>query len=175
MATNHPLASAAALEALAEGGNAVDAAVTGLFALTVVEPMMVGLTGSGFFLHRTAAGDTVALDNYGTVPAAARADLFEPVPGSLEHETRSNRNSVGHLAATVPGALAGWCEMLVTHGTMPLDRVVAPALRYARLGFVVSPYLAQAITDSPELADYAANPNAGSPWAEVQARLRQRA
>ncbi len=165
VATNHPLASAAALEALAEGGNAVDAAVTGLFALTVVEPMMVGLTGSGFFLHRTAAGETVALDNYGTVPAAARADLFDPVPGSLEHETRSNRNSVGHLAATVPGALAGWCQMLATHGTMPLDRVVAPALRYARHGFVVSPYLAQTITASPELADH---PAAAAIWCPGQ-------
>jgi len=161
VATNHPLASAAALEALAEGGNAVDAAVTALFALTVVEPMMVGVTGSGFFLHRTAAGGTVALDNYGTVPTAARDDLFDPVPGSLEHETRSNRNSVGHLAANVPGALAGWCEMLSTHGTMPLARVVAPALRYARDGFVVSPYLAQAITASPELADH---PAAAEVW-----------
>ncbi|MGF1597168.1 MAG: gamma-glutamyltransferase [Acidimicrobiales bacterium] len=161
VATNHPLASAAALEMLAEGGNAVDAAVTALFALTVVEPMMVGITGSGFFVHRTAAGAVVTLDDYGTVPAAARPDMFEPVPGSLEHETVADRNTVGHLAATVPGALAGWCEMLRTHGTVPLARAVAPALRYAEHGFVVSPYLAQAIAESPQLAE---QPAAAAVW-----------
>ncbi len=161
VATNHPLASAAALEVLAEGGNAVDAAVTALFALTVVEPMMVGITGSGFFVHRTAAGEVVTLDDYGTVPAAARPDMFEPVPGSLEHETAADRNSVGHLAATVPGALAGWCELLASHGTVPLTRAIAPAVRYAEHGFIVSPYLAQAITESPELA---AHPAAAAIW-----------
>ncbi len=161
VATNHPLASAAALEVMADGGNAVDAAVTALFALTVVEPMMVGITGSGFFVHRTAAGDVVTLDNYGTVPGAARHDMFEPIPGSLEHETVAERNMVGHLAATVPGALAGWCEILRTHGTVPLARAIAPAVRYAEDGFVVSPYLAQAIAESPELASHSA---AASIW-----------
>ncbi len=161
VATNHPLASAAAIEVMAEGGNAVDAAVTALFALTVVEPMMVGLTGSGFFVHRTAGGEVVTLDNYGTVPGAARPDMFEPVPGSLEHETVGDRNMVGHLAATVPGALAGWCEILRTHGTVPLARAIAPAIRYAEHGFAVSPYLAQAIGESPELAKH---PAAAAVW-----------
>ncbi len=161
VATNHPLASAAALEVMADGGNAVDAAVTALFALTVVEPMMVGVTGSGFFVYRTAAGEVTTLDNYGTVPGAARPDMFAPVAGSLEHETVANRNMVGHLAATVPGALAGWCELLSTHGTVPLSRAVAPAVRYAEDGFVVSPYLAQAIAESPELAHH---PAAAAVW-----------
>ncbi len=161
VATNHPLASAAALEVMADGGNAVDAAVTALFALTVVEPMMVGVTGSGFFVHRTSTGDVVTLDNYGTVPGAARPDMFEPVAGSLDHETVADRNMVGHLAATVPGALAGWCEILASHGTVPLSRAIAPAIRYAEEGFVVSPYLAQAIVESPELADH---PAAAAIW-----------
>lgn len=161
VATNHPLASAAALEVMADGGNAVDAAVTALFALTVVEPMMVGITGSGFFVHRAATGEVVTLDNYGTVPGAARPDMFEPVPESLEHETVANRNMVGHLAATVPGALAGWIEILNTHGSVPLARAIAPAVRYAEDGFVVSPYLAQAIAESPELAEH---PAAAAVW-----------
>lgn len=160
-ATNHPLASAAALEVMADGGNAVDAAVTALFALTVVEPMMVGVTGSGFFVHRAASGEVVTLDNYGTVPGAALPAMFEPIPGSLEHKTAAERNNVGHLAASTPGALAGWCELLGAHGTIPLERAVVPAIRYAEQGFVVSPYLAQAIRESPELADH---PAAATIW-----------
>ena len=71
VAANQPLATAAGLEMLAAGGNAVDAAVATLAALTTVEPMMVSIFGAGFFLHRTPAGEIVALDNYATVPAAA--------------------------------------------------------------------------------------------------------
>src|SRR5262245_30768632 len=94
VAANHPLAAAAGLELLASGGNAVDAAVATLATLTVVEPMMVSIFGAGFFLHRTPASDVVALDNYATVPAAARPDQYQPIPGSLEHETVGRRNSL---------------------------------------------------------------------------------
>jgi gamma-glutamyltranspeptidase/glutathione hydrolase len=157
VAANHPLAAAAGLETLAQGGNAVDAAVATLAALTVVEPMMVSIFGAGFVLHRTPAGALVALDNYATAPAAARPDMFEPVPGSLENETVGRRNRVGHLAVGVPGALRGWAALLARHGTLPLAEVLAPAIRYAETGFAVSPYLAQAIAETPELADYPAS------------------
>ncbi len=157
VAANQPLATAAGLEMLAAGGNAVDAAVATLAALTTVEPMMVSIFGAGFFLHRTPGGEIVALDNYATVPAAARPDMFEPVPGSLENETVGRRNSVGHLAVAVPGALRGWALMLERYGTLPLATVLAPAIRHAEDGFTVSPYLAQAIAETPELADYPAS------------------
>src|SRR5205814_10228821 len=95
VASNHPIASAAGVEMLVRGGNAVDAAVATLFALSVVEPMMVSPFGAGFFVIRDGgSGDVVFVDNYATVPAAARPDLYEPVVGSLDYETvgRLNRS-----------------------------------------------------------------------------------
>eukprot|EP01042_Synura_sphagnicola_P027128 gene27128-35037_t len=77
--TNHPLASAAAVEMLAAGGNAIDAAISALFTLTVVEPMMVGILGGGAALIRLADGREIVLDGLSTAPAAARPDSFTPI------------------------------------------------------------------------------------------------
>jgi gamma-glutamyltranspeptidase len=69
MATNHPLASAAGVEAYAHGGNAFDAAVASLFALTVVEPMMVGIFGAGFFVMvRTSSRPWAERTRWATSP-----------------------------------------------------------------------------------------------------------
>jgi gamma-glutamyltranspeptidase/glutathione hydrolase len=144
--TNHPEASAAALELLAMGGNAIDAAVAALFSLSVVEPMMVSPMGAGFFvIHNGAAGDITTIDNYATAPRAAGPDLFRPVPGSLENETVDRENEVGYLAVGVPGALAGWVHAAARFGSLPLSELIAPAIRQARRGFPVSPYLAYCI------------------------------
>ena len=70
--TNHPLASAAGAEILLGGGNAVDAAVAALFALTVVEPMMVGILGGGLSHLRLPDGRHIVIDNLSTAPAAAQ-------------------------------------------------------------------------------------------------------
>src|SRR5262249_12470982 len=99
VASNHPLGSTAGAEVLASGGNAVDAAVATLFALSVVEPMMVSPFGAGFFLIRDGrSGDMVFIDNYATVPAAATPTMFDAVPGSLDYETVGQANSVGYRA-----------------------------------------------------------------------------
>ena len=74
--TNHPAASAAAAIMLAEGGTAVDGAVAGLLALSVCEPMMVGLFGGGVFHLRDAAGAHTIFDGLSTAPAAAHATMF---------------------------------------------------------------------------------------------------
>lgn len=140
--TNHPEASAAGLEMLAMGGNAIDAAVAALFSLSVVEPMMVSPMGAGFFvIHDGATGTITAIDNYATAPSAARADLFRPVVGSLENETIDSENEIGYLAVGVPGALAGWTRAAQQFGTLPLSELITPAIRQARRGFTVSPYL----------------------------------
>src|ERR1700738_3615253 len=88
VASNHPLASAAGIEVLCSGGNAVDAAGATLFARSVVAPMMVSPFGAGFFLIREARrGEVVFIDTSARAPAAATADMYEPIAGSLDYET----------------------------------------------------------------------------------------
>lgn len=148
--TNHPLASDAGAQMLLAGGNAIDAAVASLFALTVVEPMMVGILGGGLAHIRLADGRHLVLDGISTAPARARPDMFSTVSDTLPEyqETKGRKNFVGPLAMAVPGALAVWSEALQRCGTMPLAEVIRPAIRLAEDGFTITPYLADAITDS---------------------------
>src|SRR5260221_14456768 len=78
---NHPLASAAGMEMLAAGGNAVDAAVAAQFALTVVEPMMVGLVGGTTCHIRLADGSHRIVDGMSAVPLAGHPAMFRPIAG----------------------------------------------------------------------------------------------
>src|SRR5436190_8802738 len=80
--TNHPLASAAGMEMLAAGGNAVDAAVAAQFALTVVEPMMVGLIGGTTCHIRLADGTHTVIDGMSAVPLSGRPDMYRPIAGA---------------------------------------------------------------------------------------------
>ena len=145
--TNHPLASAAAAEILLGGGNAVDAAVAALFALTVVEPMMVGMLGGGVSHIRLPDGRHIIIDNLSCAPKAARADMYEPVSdgAASARDTRDRRNAVGASAVAVPGKLAGWTHMLAKHGTRPLHAVMRPAIRLAADGFTATSYLSECI------------------------------
>ena len=148
--TNHPLASAAGVEVLLSGGNAVDAAVASLFTLTIVEPMMIGMLGGGLTHIRTAAGTHHVLDAISTAPAAARGDMFECVSNELPNyrETVGNKNAIGPLAIAAPGNLKGWTQALSDFGTISLADAMAPAIRLARSGFTVTPYLADCVTDT---------------------------
>ncbi|WP_253075244.1 gamma-glutamyltransferase [Bradyrhizobium sp. 168] len=109
LVTNHPLASAAGVEMLAMGGNAVDAAIAALFTLNVVEPMMVGLFGGGTALIRLASGQVVVLDALSTAPAAVRTDCYKPVSNTwlryMDAEGRAN--DVGASSIAVSGGSDG--------------------------------------------------------------------
>ena len=152
--TNHPLASAAGAEMLLGGGNAIDAAVASLFALTVVEPMMVGVLGGGVAHIRLADGRHAVLDGLSTAPAAAHGAMYETVSDELPdyRKTAGRANEVGPLAVAVPGALAGWCRALGEFGTLSVADVTAPAIRLAERGFEATPYLADCVSDlAPDL------------------------
>ncbi len=155
---NHPLGAAAGAEMLAAGGNAVDAAIAALFALTVVEPMMVGILGGGMAHVRTPEGRHVVIDGLSAAPAASHATLFEPVADTPDRrlEAAGRANAVGPLAMATPGALSGWIEALERFGRLPLADVLAPAIRHAEQGFLVTPYLSDCIGECA--ADLAADP-----------------
>jgi len=155
--TNHPLGSAAGAEMLAAGGNAVDAAIGALFALTVVEPMMVGIFGAGMTHLRLADGRHLVIDNYTTAPAASRPDMFRPVSDTWPDYLRAEGdvNIVGLLSAGVPGTLKGWSEAITRFGRLDLETVMQPAIRHAERGFRATPYLVEAVKETaPELARF---------------------
>ena len=152
--SNHPLASAAGLEMLAAGGNAVDAAVAMQFALTVVEPMMVGLIGGTTCHIRLADGSHRILDGMSAVPQMGHPDMYRPVPGAPPevYDVEGQENLVGPKSVATPGSLRAWCLALERFGTMSLADVMAPAIRHAARGFAVTPYLSDCIKDAgPDL------------------------
>ena len=143
--SNHALASLAGIEMLAAGGNAVDAAVATVLALTVVEPMMVGITGAGFVnIHNASTNSSITIDNYCTAPAAAQPDMFTPISDSWPDymETEQQKNKIGHLSVGVPAGLQCWYHIQTKYGNLDFENTVQPAMRYAEQGFSISPYLA---------------------------------
>jgi gamma-glutamyltranspeptidase/glutathione hydrolase len=155
--TNHPLGSAAGAEMLAAGGNAVDAAIGALFALTVVEPMMVGIFGAGMTHLRLGDGRHLVIDNYTTAPAASRPDMFTPVSDTWPDYLRAEGdvNLVGVLSAGVPGTLKAWAEAVARFGCLDLETVMQPAIRHAERGFRATPYLVEAVKETaPSLARF---------------------
>ncbi len=156
--TNHPLASAAGAEMLAAGGNAIDAAIASFFALTVVEPMMVGILGGGIAHIRLADGQHVVIDNQSMAPLSTGPTTYTPdptaAPGTMD--TIGRKNAVGPTAVASPGNLKGWCEALAQFGTFPLADVMEPAIRHASRGFRVTPYLHECVSNSA--ADMARDP-----------------
>ena len=136
VASSQPLATAAGLEILASGGNAADAAVATAAALNVTEPTSTGIGGDMFALfYEAETGEITALNGSGRAPASLTLDLLR-------------KNGMAELppyhpyTITVPGACAGWCDLVERHGSLPLTEVLAPAIRLAEDGFPVAPITA---------------------------------
>ncbi|MDP1882229.1 MAG: gamma-glutamyltransferase, partial [Bradyrhizobium sp.] len=151
--SNHPLASAAGAEMLAAGGYAIDAAISTLFTLTVVEPMLVGIIGGGMAHIRLSDGSHRFIDGQSTVPLAVRPDTYRSAPGSAHDvfDTVGAENLNGAKAVAVPGSLKAWCETLRRFGTMPLADVMQPAIKHASRGYAATPYLHECISDGAEV------------------------
>ena len=126
-ASTQALGSAAGAKLLMAGGNAIDAAVATMFALSVVEPMKMGIYGAGFMNIRLADGRRIAIDNYSQAPGAATMDMFMPVSDEWPNymRARSDLNQTGVLASGVPGSLKAWCEIQSEFGNMSLSEVIA--------------------------------------------------
>jgi gamma-glutamyltranspeptidase/glutathione hydrolase len=135
-ATSHPLASLTAVEVLKSGGNAVDAAIATAAVLAVVEPHMTGVGGDCFALiARPGLKKPVALNSAGRAPAGCTAEWL--AGAGLARIEPTSAHSV-----TVPGAVAGWTRLLADYGTLPLSRLLEPAIDLAEQGFAVAPRVA---------------------------------
>ncbi len=134
-ATAHPLATAAALEILKQGGNAADAAIAATFVISVVEPFSAGIGGGGFAMHWHASSSTMeVLDFREVAPRAATRDMYLDARGSPVAE----RSVDGWLSVAVPGTVPGLKALHDKRGRLPWARLVAPAIRAAEAGFLVS-------------------------------------
>jgi len=126
----------AAEEILKAGGNAVDAAVATAFALAVTYPE-AGNLGGGGFMTLLVDSKPYFLDYRETAPAAAKADMFLGADG----EPVAERSMYGNLAVGTPGTVRGMAMAHKRFGKLPWTRVLAPSIRYARDGFLVTPQL----------------------------------
>lgn len=132
-------ASEAGKTIMMQGGNAYDAMVATSFALTVVYPVAGNITGGGFFVYRTAAGETGTLDYREIAPLKATKDLFLDDKGNVIPKL----STVGGLAVGIPGAVAGILEVHRKMGSLPLKQLLAPAIKLAEEGYIVTEKQAQ--------------------------------
>ena len=132
VATTDEFASHVGLDILAAGGNAIDAAIATGLALAVVNPEAGNLGGGGFMMVRLGDGSVHALDHREKAPLAATHDMYLNEDGNL-----TDKSVVGHLAAGVPGTVAGLWEAHQRFGTMEWADLVEPAIRLAE-GFEVT-------------------------------------
>jgi gamma-glutamyltranspeptidase/glutathione hydrolase len=160
----HPAGADVGARILERGGNAVDAAVAAAFAMTVVEPFMSTIAGSGTMLvHLARRGETVCLDFNGVAPLAAHETLYKVVGGVSQAlfpwpRVEDDANVFGHRSVAVPGSVAGLALALERYGTMTLADVLAPAIEIARAGIVHDWYLA--LKHAHHLEELAAFPEA---------------
>ena len=138
-ASSQPLASQTGLSILMQGGNAADAAVAMAAALNVTEPTSTGIGGDCFALfYEAASGQVTALNGSGRAPAGLSLDLV-----ARQGLIRDGQMPPYHAhTVTVPGACAGWCDLIARHGSMPLGAILAPAIALAEDGFPVAPLTA---------------------------------
>ena len=134
VATSQPLATAAGLAILARGGNAADAAVAAGAALNVTEPTSTGIGGDMFALYFSAeTGKVTALNGSGRAPSALTLDMLKK-DGITTEMPPFHAHTV-----TVPGACAGWFDLIERHGSLTMGEILAPAIRLASEGFPVAP------------------------------------
>src|SRR5271170_2570111 len=132
--TAQHLASDVGAEILHQGGNAVDAAVAVGYALAVTHPCCGNLGGGGFMMIHLADGRNTFINFREKAPQAARADMFLDAQGNV----LSEKSLAGYLAVGVPGTVMGLETARQKFGTLPRATLIAPAIRLAEDGFVLS-------------------------------------
>ena len=127
IASPHVAASAAGLEMLKNGGNAVDAAIAANAVLAVVYPASCGLGGDLFALLYKPKSELFAFNGSGRAPKELDAR-------SLRARGMTSMPNRGALAVTVPGAVRAWADLALAHGTLALDDLLRPQIQAADAG-----------------------------------------
>jgi len=148
VATPHSAATDAAIEILNMGGNAIDAIVAASFALTVVEPYHSGIGGGEFTLIRMESDSKVYVcDARESAPAASTPDMYINPDTGKRYKDRSWR---GGLAVGVPGSVKGKIELINKFGNLSLKKILAPAIRLAKEGFLVDKSLSSRLKSNTD-------------------------
>lgn len=129
----HPLASEIGLSIMKQGGNAIDAAIATQFALAVVYPAAGNIGGGGFTVIHLANCKNLTIDYREKAPSTAHRDMYLDKVGNAQTQLSQN----GHLAAGVPGAVAGLFGCM-PYAKLPLKKLIQPAIELAEKGFVLT-------------------------------------
>lgn len=130
----HPLSADIGVEILRKGGNAVDAAIAVQFAIAVCYPRAGNIGGGGFMLIRTKNGELAALDYREKAPQKAHRDMYlDSLANVVE-----GLSTEGHLAAGVPGTVAGLFAAHEKFGKLPMRDLIEPAIRLAKKGYAIT-------------------------------------
>ena len=161
VASQHHLASDVGAKVLAEGGNAIDAAVAASFAIGAVEPWMSGMGGGGHLLYRAAASGTVHCLSFGMVaPLAVDPADYPLVPGTDADlfawpAVVDDRNVKGPHSIAVPGHVAGMALALESFGTRSWSESLAPAIALAEEGMAIDWYATlKIVSNAADLARF---------------------
>lgn len=138
----HPLASAAGLQVLQQGGNAFDAGITVEFCLAVVLPVAGNIGGGGFAMLRTEQGEISSLDYREQAPANIRAALYV----AENEQARGTASTLGPLAVGIPGTVAGMYQLHQRHGKLAWADLLQPAIDLARGGWALTEKEAQLLS-----------------------------
>jgi len=130
----HPEAAKVGVAILKKGGNAVDAAVAVQFALAVVYPVAGNIGGGGFMVYRSRKGKTATLDYREKAPKLANRDMYLDSAGN----PITKMSIFGHMAAGVPGSVAGMVQAHARYGKLSWRKLIQPALNLAAKGYPLS-------------------------------------
>jgi gamma-glutamyltranspeptidase/glutathione hydrolase len=137
VSSSSAIASAAGVEILKKGGNAIDAAIATAFAEAVTWPTGGNIGGGGFLIYHSADGEATAFDFREKAPLAATSTMYLDEDGNV----RDNSNHDSLLAVGVPGTVAGMELAHQRYGTLPWEDLLQPAIDLARDGIPISWYL----------------------------------
>ena len=168
----HPLASQAGLQILQQKGNAIDAAIATQLALAVVYPNAGNIGGGGFLVGHLKNGKNITIDYREAAPGKASRDMYLDSNGNPDTKLSQD----GHLAAGVPGTVAGIYASL-PYARLPISKLIAPAIQLAEKGFAITAAEANALNaHMQEFRQLNTKPSAfikDTPWKEGDTLIQQ--